>query len=174
MLNTDESTIQLPATIKPEDVTAVIDSREQQPLDLSPLASVSATLQVGDYTIKGLEHMIAIERKSEGDLLTCCGQDRARFDQQIQRLLGYPVRAVVIQSTWPRIEAGEWKSQVQPESVLGTLLGIVERGLPVVMAGNHERAGRYVSRLLYVSARRRYRELRALLGNVAPCSRDGL
>ena len=143
MPKTDENTIQLPATIEPAHITALIDSREQRPLDLSPLATVTATLDAGDYTIKGLEHMIAIERKAEGDLLACCGQDRARFEQQVQRLLAYPVRALVIESTWPRIESGEWKSKIRPESVLGTLLGIVERGLPVIMAGNHERAGRF-------------------------------
>jgi hypothetical protein len=36
-------------------------------------------------------------------------------------------------------------------------------GLPVIMAGDHSRAGRYVSRILFVAARRRWREARALL-----------
>ena len=35
-------------------------------------------------------------------------------------------------------------------------------GLPVVMAGDRERAGRYVSRLLFTAARREWRKLRAL------------
>jgi len=39
-------------------------------------------------------------------------------------------------------------------------------GIPVVMADNHERAGKYVSRLLYTAARRRWRELRTLVAAV--------
>jgi len=34
---------------------------------------------------------------------------------------------------------------------------------PVVMAGDHARAGRYIARLLWITARRRWRELRALV-----------
>ena len=35
--------------IKPEQLTALIDSREKQPLNLSPLSTESASLQTGDF-----------------------------------------------------------------------------------------------------------------------------
>ena len=114
----------------------------------------------------GLERVVAVERKSLGDLLACIGQERDRFDREVQRLLAYPTRALVIEATWPDLEQGEWRSQVTPQAAVGSVLGWVAMGLPVVMAGDHQRAGRYVSRLLFTAARRRWRELRALAGSI--------
>ncbi len=144
--------------LKPEQVVAVIDTREQTPLDLDPLQSQPGTLTTGDYSVRGLEDHVAIERKSLGDLLSCVGKDRERFDREVVRLQAYPVRALVIEATWADIEAGQWRSKVTPQSALGSILGWMATGLPVVMAGTHARAGRYVSRLLYIAARRRWRE----------------
>jgi len=155
--------IKIPAEPRPEQITAVIDSREQLPLDLSPLASVSGTLPTGDYSIVGLESVVSIERKSQSDLLSCFGGERERFEREVQRLLAYPVRALVIESTWAEFEAGDWRSKVKPASAIGSLLGWSTRGLPIIMAGDHQRAGRYVSRLLFIAARRRWREARALM-----------
>lgn len=152
----------LPADLRPEHVTAIIDTREQCPLDLAPLRTRRGTLATGDYSISGLENVVAVERKSLSDLLGCIGQERERFDREVQRLLAYPVRALVVESTWSDIEAGGWRSKVTPAAALGSLLGWMAMGLPVVMAGDHDRAGRYVGRLLFLAARRRWRELRAL------------
>jgi len=136
------TTARLPAELKPETVTAVIDTREQTPLDLDPLRTVTGTLATGDYSVRGLEHVVAVERKSLTDLLCCIGRERERFDREVQRLLAYPVRALVVEATWPDIEQGEWRGKVTPQAALGLLLGWIAAGLPVIMAGNHERAGR--------------------------------
>ncbi len=156
-------TTSIPAELPRKNVVAIEDTREQLRLDLTPLQTISGTLATGDYSVRGLEHIVAIERKSEPDLLACIGVERARFDREVMRLLAYPVRALVVESTWERIEAGGWRSKVTPQAALGSLLGWVAMGLPVVMCGDHERAGKYVSRLLYTAARRRYRESRELL-----------
>ncbi len=155
--------MKLPAALKPENVIALIDSREQTPLDLSPLRTEQGTLPTGDYTLKGLEHVVAIERKSLDDLLGVVGRDRPRFEREVQRLLAYPCRVLLIESTWAAIELGQWRSKLKPEAVIGSLLGWQASGLSVHMAGDHERAGRHAARLLFTVAKRRYRELRALL-----------
>jgi ERCC4-type nuclease len=148
--------------LRPEQVCAIIDTREQLPLDLAPLQTTTATLTTGDYSAVGLEKVVAIERKSLADLLACVGQNRDRFDREVMRLLAFPVRALVVEATWADVEAGGWHSKVTPEAAVGSLLGFIATGLPVIMAGDHERAGRYVARLLFLTARRRWRELRAL------------
>lgn len=156
------SAIRLPGMIHPEQVTAIVDTREQAPLDLSPLRVEVGTLPTGDYSIRGMEHLVAIERKSLPDLLACVGRERGRFDREVQRLLAYPTRALVVEATWAVIEMGAWtNSRIKPAAAIGSLLGWIELGLPVVLAGDHERAGKYVARLLYTAARRRWRELRA-------------
>lgn len=152
-----------PSSITPQQLTAVVDTREQTPLDLVPLQTMRATLDTGDYSIRGLERVVAIERKSLPDLLGCVGRQRARFEREVARLLAYPVRALVVESDWAEIERGDWRSELKPEHVIGSLLGWGAMGLPVYLVGDHERAGKYTARLLFLSARRRYREARALM-----------
>src|SRR4051812_7068507 len=151
--------------LRPEIVTALVDSREQLPLDLSPLLVEVGTLATGDYSIKGLEHVVAIERKSAEDMLACIGRERERFDREIQRLLAYPVRAIVVEAGWQFFERGEWRSSVTPNAAIGSLLGWITAGVPIVMCYTHERAGKFVSRMLYTAARRRWREARALIAS---------
>lgn len=158
--------MKLPAKIEPEQLTAIIDTREQTPLDLSPLGSESGTLCSGDYSVKGLEHVVRVERKSLPDLVGVVGRDRERFDREVQRLLSFPVRALVIESNWREIEMGGWRGQVTPKQVVGSLLGWAALGLPVLMFDDHKRCGQYTSRLLYTTAKRRYRELRSLAGQL--------
>lgn len=155
--------MKLPAEPKAEWLTAVIDTREQTPLNLSPLRIERGTLPTGDYSLRGLESVIAIERKSLPDLIGCVGRERERFDREVQRLIAYPVRCLVVESTWQDIEAGGWRGDVTTQAAIGSLLGWIASGLPIVMAGNHERAGRYVARMLFIAARRRWRETRALI-----------
>ncbi len=157
---------QIPAELDHSSLVAIVDTREQEPLDLSPLKTILGTLPTADYSLVGLEHVIAIERKSENDLLACVGQERERFDREIQRLLAYPCRALVVESTWEQLERGGWRSKITPAAVVGSVLGWSAQGLPVIMAGDHATAGKYVSRLLFIAARRRWREARALLGTV--------
>ncbi len=159
----------LPAKLDPSQVVCIIDSREQNALNLEPLTSVTSTLPTGDYSIRGLEHVVAIERKSLDDLVGCVGRDRERFEREVQRLLAYPVRILVVESSWEAIESHEpinpqWRGKVTREAVLGSLMGWQAAGLSVHMAGDHQRAGKHVARLLYHVANRRYRELRALTG----------
>lgn len=157
----------LPAELPPQRVTAVIDTREQLPLDLTPLRTIVSTLPTGDYSISGLEDVVAVERKSLGDLLSCVGRERERFDREVQRLLAYPARAPVVEATWPEIERGDWRGNITPRQALGSVLGWMASGLPVAMVGDHTRAGRYVWQLLFTAARRRWREARALIRGVA-------
>ena len=166
------STIRIPAEPKPEQLTAIVDTREQTPLDLAPLQTVAGTLATGDYSIAGLEHVIAIERKSETDMLACMGSERKRFDREVQRLLAYPCRALIIESSWHKFEHGGWRSRVTPTAAVGSLLGWSAMGLPIVMVGDHERAGRYVARLLFIAARRRWREVRALVDGIVKGASD--
>ena len=149
--------------LRPEQVVAVIDTREQLPLNLSPLQTVAGTLATGDYSVVGLENVVAVERKSLGDLLGCVGQHRERFDREVQRLLAYPTKAIVVEATWADLEQGQWRSQVTPAAAVGSVLGWIAQGVPIIMAGDHARAGRYVSRLLFTAARRRWREARVLV-----------
>ncbi len=156
--------MKLPAKLEPSQITAIMDTREQLQLDLSPLQVQNGTLDTGDYALLGSDH-IRIERKSLVDLLGCVGRDRERFDREVQRLLAFPVRVLLVEATWAQIELGQWRSKLKPEAVIGSLLGWQALGLSVHMFGDHQRAGRHAARLLFTVAKRRYYELRQLLHN---------
>lgn len=151
-------------SINPSDIVAVIDTREKLKLDLSPLRVVAGTLDTGDYSVQGLEHLVAIERKSIPDLVACVGRERPRFDRECQRLLSYPTRAIVVEGSWRDLEIGPglpggWRGQTSAAAVQGSVLGWVALGIPVLMAHDAQTAGRMVARLLYITARRRWLEL---------------
>jgi DNA excision repair protein ERCC-4 len=156
----------IPAELKPEDITAVIDTREQTPLDLSPLRTEAGTLATGDYSIRGLEHFVAIERKSASDLIACVGAERERFDREVQRLLAYPVRCLIVEAPAIYFTEHRWRGHVTPAQVQGSLLGWIAAGLPIIHARDHFDAGQTAAKLLTIAARRRWREARALLGAV--------
>jgi DNA excision repair protein ERCC-4 len=149
--------------LEPGDITAIIDTREQTPWELSPLQTKGGTLTTGDYSVAGLEHVIAVERKSLSDLLGCIGQERERFEREMHRIQAFPVKALVIEASWAELEKGEWRSRVTSAAVVGSLLGWMAMGVPVVLAGDHKRAGQLVSRLLFVAARRRWREAQSFI-----------
>jgi DNA excision repair protein ERCC-4 len=151
----------LRAELHPQDVTAIVDTREQCPLDLSPLSMQPGTLTTGDYSVRGLEHVVAVERKSLPDLIACCGVERERFEREIQRMLAFPVRCVVVEAGWLDLESGSWRSKILPDAVVGSVLGWIAMGVPFVMVVSRERAQRYTGRLLLTTARRRWRELRS-------------
>lgn len=133
-----------------ETLTAIVDSRERNPLDLGELAVEVAELRTGDYTLKGYEDLVALERKGFHDLVYSCGPESDRFESQIQRLLSFPIRALVVEAHWDDFNKKTWiyADVVSQEHIRETLLRIQASGLPVIMAGTHQRAGRIVAEFL--------------------------
>lgn len=146
----------------PEQLTALTDSREQTPLDLTPLKSVRGTLPTGDYSIFGLENIVVVERKSLQDYVMCVGRERVRFEREVQRLLAYPSRLLVVTAPMSDLQEKKYRGEVSPESAIGSALGWMARGLPIFFAANHTEAGKMVARFLFIVARRRYEEAKAL------------
>lgn len=150
----------VPAGLAPEQLLVVIDQREQIPLDVAPLRHRFGHLETADYSIEGLEERVAFERKSLTDLLSCCGTARERFERELLRLRGYEVKGLVIETTWPEIELGQWRSKIKPAAVTGSLMAWSLDGLPIWFARDHQEAGRLMSRLLFLAGRRYYRSMR--------------
>ena len=158
--------MKIPANIKPEWIEVAVDTREQQPVDVSPMVAVSATLATGDYGLLAMPEVCDLERKILSDLLGVIGKGRDRFEREIDRLVGYPVRGIFIESSWEELEAGCYRSEVTPAAAIGSLLGWAARGIPIFMCGDHIRCGKFITRVLFTAARRRWRESRALLARL--------
>ncbi len=106
--------------------TIIIDSREQDPLRFATLPSEEGSLYTGDYSIKGLEHIFAVERKSIPDLVACCcnksgTENRARFERELTRMRGFRFAVVVVVGTVEDIKNHNYRSKTNPNSVMGSL-----------------------------------------------------
>lgn len=58
-----------------------------------------ATLREGDYSARGLEGRVAIERKSVSDLVGSLTHGRERFVRELERLATYDFKAIVIEGS---------------------------------------------------------------------------
>ena len=124
------------------NMAIVIDTREQTPWSFpSGLPSVRGTLATGDYSIQGLEHLAAIERKELGDLVGCCTHGRERFEAELHRLQSYKCRAVIVEASMGDILAHSYRSQCHPSAVIGSTAAWTQRyAVPFIWAGNTDAA----------------------------------
>lgn len=133
--------------------TIIIDTREQRPFAFE-MPTERGTLDTGDYSVKGLTHLIACERKELSDLLGCVGTHRERFKRELARLRGFRFRLLVIEAHATQLEEGNWRGKLKPNHVLGALAAwTAQYQLPMWLGGDHAAAGRFVERFLYQSAR---------------------
>jgi len=136
----------------PDKLRIIIDTREQTPLvfDQELVVAEAGTLNHGDYSVFGLTDMVVVERKSLPDLVACVGRERDRFERELVALRGYHCRAVVIEATLKQIEAGNWRGQVLPQHVLGSIASWrVKYQIDFVYSGSAESAAGEVYRLLH-------------------------
>jgi ERCC4-type nuclease len=92
------------------------------------------TLTSCDYSVKGLEELFSIERKSVSDLVACyIGETRQRVERKLHRLQGYRFKRLLVVGSELEIEQGYYGSRIRPASVLGSLSAWEVRfDLPIV------------------------------------------
>lgn len=144
--------------LKPEDITILVDTREKLPLDLEPFEVVRTTLTTGDYSIKGITHRVAVERKSIQDLVMCVGQERERFDREIKRLLAYESRAVFVEGSIDMIRLKQYRGQTHPNAILSSIAGWMALGVPIHFAGDRAASADMMKRFMFLCAQRAWNE----------------
>lgn len=164
----------LPAELPTSSTTILRDTREQHLFEFPGFRTEAATLRTGDYSVKGLQDSIALERKSLGDFLSCCASERERFEAELQRMLSYPARAVVCEFGWSDLQGGNWRSKVRPESAIGSVIGWQALGIPFLLSGDRATAQDHAARFLYTAARREWRRLRTFAAGHWTATQDGL
>lgn len=126
--------------------TIIVDTREQQPLEFRRLPSVRAGLQSGDYSYAGGANLFAVERKSLGDLVSCCvGDNRTRFEREMHRLRGFHFKRLLVIGHLDELMKGTYRSRINPASVMASLKAWeVRYDLPVVFAPTAQLAAELV------------------------------
>ncbi len=114
----------------------LIDDREKAPFTFTgfradadrgrlPLWVPTATrrLASGDYSVQGLERSVAVERKSLADLFGTIGGRRDAFHEELRRLNGLAVAAVVVEASWEQVlHHPPQGSQLPPKAVFRSVL----------------------------------------------------
>ena len=142
------------------------DNREQRGFSFAAFPEVTVedgTLLSGDYSLKGLESRIAIERKSLDDLIMSISRDRDRFCRELDRAKGLESFVILCEGRWSDLVHGRYKSKMNPASAVSTVAAIMaRRGVPVFFAESREQAEQFVVKLLRMYLTGKEREAQAI------------
>lgn len=134
--------------------TILVDTRERQPYPLAEehpnwIGAVKpATLKTGDYSVEGMESVLALERKSMADAIgsAVAEVNRARFIRSCARLAEFRWKAILIEGTYEQMKAfyldqdEDLCTEAHPNAVCGTYDAIEAKfGIPIVYASRDRR-----------------------------------
>lgn len=85
------------------------------------------TLETGDYTLAGCEHLVAVERKTIPDLIMCLGRERSRFERELRRARSLEAFAVVVEGTWEHLSAKRYRAQMDSHAAMQTIMAFSVR-----------------------------------------------
>lgn len=91
------------------------------------IETAAADLHTGDYTIRGMDHMLAVERKSIEDLYGTLTGSRDRFENELERMQALDFAAVVVEGDWHRVMRGLPDRKVNPQSIFGSVIAYQQR-----------------------------------------------
>lgn len=140
----------------------LVDTREKQPFALYANhpnwigGERRGKLKTGDYTVAGMESLLALERKSLADLVACTVVYRELFLANCERLAKFRWKAILIEASYEDIKTPFYEfdipSEVHPNAVCGTLDAIEAKlNIPIIYTSIHrelavERAASWLSK----------------------------
>lgn len=141
--------------IKTPKPVAIIDTREQNPLSFRRFKGWFAkvehrALRLGDYSIKGMEDVCAVERKDLADLIQSFTTNRAVFIKRLERMSSLPHSLLVVTAPLSEIKSEYQYRGPNPnritQSLIATLAGL---RLPFICTETHELGEEIVASYLY-------------------------
>lgn len=151
--------------MKSSPLPIICDSREQAPFAFSglPVEVEVGALEAGDYSVRGFERRVAVERKELQDLVGCLSGERDRFERELARLRGYDSAAVIVEEPMSALRQGRYRGHLNPNSAWQSVLAFSMRyRIPFWFCTNRAAAEAATFDLLRHFARDRWRELQAL------------
>jgi DNA excision repair protein ERCC-4 len=106
----------------PLPFTVVVDTREQRAYPVP--GAITAKLEAGDYSILGLESIVAVERKSLADLFGTVGAGRKRFEAELAKLAKLRYSAIVIEGDFGEMfnDPPKHSKTIKPQSIAASLI----------------------------------------------------
>src|SRR3990167_9943186 len=127
----------------PDGFCIVYDTREQLPYTFTDLGINSLKQCLGlsgaDYSIKGFEDKIRIERKSQSDFYRSIGKGRERFEKTIKFLSTLEFAGLIIECTEEELLCPETSySNISANSIYGTIVSFEVKHRIHICYGNRE------------------------------------
>lgn len=103
--------------------TIIVDTREKDPWKFTNRRAVilPSKLDWGDYSIRGMQSAVAVERKSVEDLFLTMTRGLERFKRELERSLdgnGRRFFAVIVEGSMERVSFGSRFSFAEPTRVM--------------------------------------------------------
>ncbi len=141
----------------------LVDTRERTPLPLFKqhpnwIGGVRpATLKTGDYSVEGMENLLALERKTLPDAVNSTITSRKRFIRACERLALFRWKAILVEASYedlknPYEDLDDLVTGAHPNAVCGTLDAIEAKfGIPIIYTARNrslatERAASWLSK----------------------------
>ena len=139
----------LELSAQPEGFYIIVDTREQNPYFKSLDYAIVKKLSTGDYSIKGFEDQITIERKEVDDLLICIGKERKRFQRELERMREFFWKGIVVEGKEIDLYTSVY-SELSPLSIRWSLVSFrIKYGVHIYFAKDRENGERWVHDHLY-------------------------
>jgi ERCC4-type nuclease len=129
----------------------VVDTREQEGYTFDPrlVLAVRRALPAGDYSIAGLETIVAVERKALDDFVSTVIHCRERFRKELRKLSGYRAACIVVEGGLPEVLLHRYHGEAHPNAVVGSALSIIlDFRVPVFFCSNRQAACQFVQAYL--------------------------
>lgn len=129
----------------------LVDTREQAPFPLLENhpnwigGERRATLNAGDYSIEGMEDLVALERKSMCDAINSVMSWRERFLKSCERMSTYRWKGIILEATYEDMKTPysyfeDLKdAEAHPNGVVGTYSAIAAKWAIPVMYASRDR-----------------------------------
>jgi ERCC4-type nuclease len=133
----------------------LVDTREQHPFDFSRFEAwfggiEKKALQLGDYSIAGMEDICAVERKDLSDLVHSLTAERSVFVHRLRRMAQVPHRLLVIDAALSQVKSGYARSGADPNRITQSLIAaLAGLGVPFLCTESHELGEEIVASYLY-------------------------
>ena len=149
-----------------KDLTIIVDTREKvnshvtKYIEKQGIPCITRKLDTGDYSAQigalSLEKDIVVERKHNLDEI--CGNftaERERFEREFLRAKAYGTKVVLIieNATWTDIFIGNYRSKVQPKSLIGSMLSWMVRYNITILFCKPEETGKIIYGILHYAAK---------------------
>lgn len=118
-----------------------VDTREKWPYLFQdyPVDLVTATLTTGDYSLRGMEDQVCIERKTLNDFVGSICRGRERFERELLRMKAYELGVVIIEASMSDIVAQRYRSKMSSGAVAQTIFSWANRyGVHFHLANNRK------------------------------------